>query len=331
MERAMKVFCLALAAALAAVPVHADNGLAEDPAAFLRLPTDARLLGMGQAQSAVAEGPAAIVANPAGLPWQRSAGLKTTSGVLGLDRSHIFLGMSVPFRLRYSGWERVNHMALALGGALTSFKISGIEERDSFGLRTGSFDDTERAYHIAFGFKASDSFSLGASGRIIKQSLQSASAKGSGVDVGFLWRQQTERMGRFDFAFVAKDFKGGLDWEGRDEGLNNDFAYSEPLRNKNIFGLGYVLNPRWRFALDLVTSSSQAGRLHFGSEWQAFPQFQVRAGINSYDPTLGFGYELAGEAASFSIDYAFVYGLRGPGQTHWFTLGVKFLPIGAGK
>ena len=152
-----------------------------------------------------------------------------------------------------------------------------------------------------------------------------SNAGGYTIDVGALWRQTTG-WGRIDTAYVMKSVKGYLDWELHDEGLNADFAYRENLRSKHVVGFGYVPNAQWRLALDFVASDNESGRLHLGSEWQILPQFHARAGINSYDPTLGFGYEWGRGRVALAVDYAFHYAINGPAHTHWFTIGFKFLP-----
>lgn len=136
-----------LLAAAAAAPARAWQTLAGTTGAeFLRLGVGARALGMGEAYTAVADGPDAVYWNPAGLALMRRPEALYSRGELPAGTHHDFLSVAVPAR-----W---------LGGtaAFAVTRLSG----DSLALvnasnqTVGSFSPHSEAYAFAYGHDFSD-------------------------------------------------------------------------------------------------------------------------------------------------------------------------------
>ncbi len=141
--RALTLVALLLSAGSArAVQTQVGTTSAE----FLRLGAGARSLGMGEAYTAVADGPDAIYWNPAGLALMRSAELTYTRSELPAGEHHDFMAVGVP----------VSWLAGTVAVAVT--RLSG----DSQPLVTaanqtvGSFAPHSEAYSFGYGHDFTD-------------------------------------------------------------------------------------------------------------------------------------------------------------------------------
>ncbi|MDO8632160.1 MAG: hypothetical protein Q7R41_16880, partial [Phycisphaerales bacterium] len=309
----------ALALLLLGAPgAHAvDRGFARNAAAYLDVAAGARAIGMGRAQASVVPHDAsALLANPAQLPLLSAHSLATNSGAMGENRTLHSVGYVLPFRLKYQGWSMgQQHMPLALGAGITSFKVGGIESRDEFGLKQDAFTNTENAYYFSFAIQSTSRFSFGATGKLLTHKIQTTQADGQAFDIGSWYRLPQTSYGQFDVSFLVRDFKGDLVWKVHDDNLNIDSEYTESVITKYVIAAAYAPNPKWRFAADFIQSRELNPLLHVGVEWEAYPRFFVRTGVSAYDPTFGFGYLLGLGSTNIAIDYAFQYGLDSPANT----------------
>src|ERR1044071_2840573 len=89
---------------------------------FLTLGNGARAIGMGEAQTALAEGSNAIYWNPAGLGLTPFPEITMTHAELFQDSSEQYAGLAIPLRKGEHG---------TVGFSATRFAISNIEERDA--------------------------------------------------------------------------------------------------------------------------------------------------------------------------------------------------------
>ncbi len=137
MRLALLVVLILSAGAARAVQTQVGTAGAE----FLRLGAGARALGMGEAYTAVADGPDAVYWNPAGLALMRRPEISYSRGELPAGAHHDFLAVGVPIP--------------ALGGvvAVSVTRLSG----DSLALvnasnqTVGSFSPHSEAYSFAYG------------------------------------------------------------------------------------------------------------------------------------------------------------------------------------
>jgi hypothetical protein len=216
--------------------------------------------------------------------------------------------------------------AVAVG--MTSFGISDIEGRSEFGAQEASFKDTERDISLSFASQVYENLSLGATAKYLGQSLQGASAKGFGFDVGTWYGVPFVSTGKLNLAFVVRDLGAQLKWHVPDPNLDTEFSYKEKVATKFVFGTAYSTpGDRWLLALDLIKASQEKIRPYAGLECRIFRQFRLRGGFASSNPSFGFGYEWHPGPIDLAIDYAFQYDLNSLVDPQWFTLSLRFLPI----
>jgi len=328
----------------------ADSGLAKSGASFLNYSVGARALAMGEAQTAVTpEDATGFYSNPAALGFFDKPSFATTSGALSYDRALYFAGASLPFywemgegfsmKARQTEEESTGEQKeflvetpekrLVVSAGATFFRIDNIEARSDFGDPTGTLQDIERAYYVSFAILAYKNLSFGGTAKMLRQSIDSASAKATTGDAGVMYELPAFKIGQIDLSFVARDFGSDLKWTVDDPTLHTQYTYTEPIVSKYIAGAAYTTpTGKWMLALDGVKGESQQPQLHTGLEWRADDHFKLRLGSNAYDPTLGFGFAWPLKSMDLKFDYAFQYSLNNLQSPHWFTLSLNFLPPG---
>lgn len=165
---------LAAALAAAAAPGAAAR---ESGAAFLKLPVEARALGLGPGAPALSEGAWSMAANPAGLAAARS---KEASFLYGPHLGGTSLG--------YAAYVHPTRLG-TLGAGLLAFRSGGLEGRDEQGSPTGSFSAEDRAFILSLGRALGEPAEggaprLGAALKVLQSRIASYAAHGYALDLG---------------------------------------------------------------------------------------------------------------------------------------------------
>jgi hypothetical protein len=224
--------------------------------------------------------------------------------------------------------QPADRMEMAMAVSATFFGISGIEGRSEFGARQADFQDAERSFSLAYAVRPYRNLGFGITGKYLGQTLESASATGSAFDTGLWYGLPAFRHGRYAVALALRDVGGSLEWTVPDPVLDTEFTYKEKVASKAVAGVSYSSpQERWIAAMDLLKASGQDVRVHAGLEWRATRFFQLRGGLNAYNPTGGFGLGWRGGALDLQFDYAYQYDLESFVNPHWVTFTLRFLPF----
>ncbi len=115
-------------------------------AEFLRLGAGARALGMGEAYTAVADGPDAMFWNPAGLALMRSPEVAYTRSELPASTHHDFMAIGVP----------VSWLAGTVAMSVTRLSSESQDLVTASNQTVGSFSPHAEAYSFGYGHDFSD-------------------------------------------------------------------------------------------------------------------------------------------------------------------------------
>ncbi len=141
---------------------------------YLRLGVGARAFGMGGAHVAVANDATAGFWNPAGLTEVDDLSLTFMgTGGYSLDRSHYYLGAAKSFA------------PLSIGVNWINTGWDGFQGADPGGVSTGEFDLSDNAIMFSAA-RRYGMIALGATGKILDQSINGESQTGGGLDAGAL-------------------------------------------------------------------------------------------------------------------------------------------------
>ena len=198
-----------LVAPLAAAPEAAAQDKPGTTAApFLLIGTDARGTAMGSAQTAVAQGPAALHWNPAGLA---AAGDRSRGGAVFstqewfLDETrHSFVGAAL--NVGTLGTVGVSVTSLDYGEE----RVTTVDNPEGTGEFYGAND---LAVGLSYARLLTEQFSIGATAKLVHQQLYNESATTGAVDLGV--RYATDFQGIVIGASMT-NFGGDLQLSGRD-------------------------------------------------------------------------------------------------------------------
>lgn len=281
----------------------ADKGTSG--AQFLKLPSSARAAALGQAYTALASGPDAVFASPAGLNGEAGGSCSFSHASLFSELSSDFLGCARQFG------------AGAIGAGVQYLSAGKVAETDSLGFETGA---TMRPRDMAVSLSyargvISDKVTAGVSVKYIDSRLDT-SASAMAADVGV----RAGVSNRLTLALTAKNLGGKLKFD--QEG--------DPLPRSFVLGASFAAGGGWTGAADLsfprdndIFGAFGAEYSHISGNWV----FSGRAGYNTlaFGDISGAGPSVGGGAAfrSGKLDYAFMpFGALG--QAHIFSLTARF-------
>lgn len=272
---------------------------------FLKLPSSARAAALGQAYTALASGPDAVFASPAGLAGDAGGACFFSHASLFGELSSDFLGCA-----RQLGGG-------AVGAGVQYLSAGTVRETDSLGFETGA---TMRPRDMAVSLSyargvTSDKVTAGISVKYIDSRLD-ASASALAADLGV----QAGVSKRLKLAFTARNLGGKLKFEQE----------KDPLPRSFVLGASFTAGGGWTGAADLSLPRDNDPFAAFGAEYSHASGNWVFSGRAGYN-TLASGYiggagpSVGGGAAfrSGKLDYAFMpFGALG--QVHIFSLTARF-------
>ena len=167
---------LALGLALVSSGVWAEEEIGGAPGDWLSKYSSARSVGMGGAFVAAADEPLGLIWNPACLTqmFQNTVHLETAR--LFEETSINAIGFATPERRVLPGF----------GLTIISFGSGEFERTNELNDVLGTFNEGETAYILSASKSVARSVAVGASVKIIRQSIDEFQASGAGADVGIL-------------------------------------------------------------------------------------------------------------------------------------------------
>jgi len=274
--------------------------------AYLKIGVDARAAAMGEAYTAIARDAAASYWNPAGLALseKNSALFMHNAWIQGVN--HEFAAVQL--------FNGLHNLAVSLNMMF----VSGIELR---GEQASDNPIGETSAHnvnlgLSYATTLGNDWKIGGQIKYLYEKYYLESASGFAIDLGIMKQN------------IFSDLSWGL--------VVQNLGSMSKLRNESTrlplslrTGIGYYLpftffNQKPLFAADLFYVLDDITRLNLGLESQIYEHFSVRAGYifggESYGVTAGLGFRFA----SYDIAYAYIPFKYNLGDSHRFSLSVKF-------
>lgn len=251
---------------------------------YLRMGVGARAMAMGTAQTAVANDATAAYWNPAALHWLHKfeVSLMYTGGMKA-DRNHNYIGASLCA-------DRIGTFGLSW----LNSGITGINQYDGGGNKTGAFDVSNNAFQLSYARGLGNGFALGVSAKYLQEDL--ADNDGYGFDAGLLFSPYDE----ITIGFMMRDLAA--------EQGDDDVPYEARL------GLGVKPWKGITISTDLQQVQDEETTLDLGAAYDMDlsdnVDFYLAAGLNdaieteqaNTGMTAGFGFGFK----SFGVQYAYV-------------------------
>lgn len=259
---------------------------------YLQRNNGARAIGMAGAYTAVANEPAAIFYNPAGIGYLDDSPLVNSSlSILGLGRVNSSLA-----------WAQQISQSFGLGASFNSFYGGSFIARDVKGNPLGTMDDFQYSLSVAGAYKI-EFMSMGATIKYLGSSLGSSplSASGVSLDLG----TKFDVFDLFSFGLSIQNVSGMMFWNNtaktRDDipytirtGIAFEYALNDDkfTTRSTITGKEetiYVPATRYLlFATDLIFNQYVSSPdLVIGLEVSPHEMIALRGGISVYGEKLG--------------------------------------------
>lgn len=279
---------------------------------FLNVAYGARAVALGEAYTALAEGPESLYWNPAGLAREETPRLFFQAVPPSGGAQVGDLGLSVP-----------TGKTGGLGASLRWAGAGDVNQTDESGNELGTLNPQALAislgYGRAIGERGQTPFAWGINGRYVRSTLLDTADTVTG-SAGILSSPFASNRGRWGLSYSGG---GKLTYDQRSESLPRTWRV----------GGSFLLAERWRLSSDVVFPSNDPGHWAIGTEYDiplsAGVSFIERVGYNTRwkDPSnslAGLSFGLGARWDLFVLDYA--YRIQGGWDTHVVSLSVGWGP-----
>ncbi|HHM01951.1 MAG TPA: PorV/PorQ family protein [Caldithrix abyssi] len=278
---------------------------------FLELGVGAKALGMGSASVAIADDAYGWYWNPSGLAFiETFQAASMYANLFDQQESQSFVSAAMPI---FGGvtvsasWMRlsVDDIPRYPGFNPDDDRVNGDQFDQLIGEPTGYFSSASDAFVFSFAkykqvlvdlgwqyFELPIDFGFGGNIKVIRESIDTNSGNGIGVDLGMIIKLglndvfNDENYGKLVFGVNAQDlFETKLTWNTpskRTDVISRNFKYGFAIIQPLDF-----LSSQFTFAFDL--DSRYEGASHFGAEFLYDQLIALRAGLNESNFTAGMG------------------------------------------
>ena len=290
-------------------------------AAFLNIGVGSRANAMGGAFVAISDDATALYWNPAGISQCVHPEITFNHSDWFLDIYHEFLGAVIP------AGRHVFGLSVSYVG-IPDQKVRTIAQPEGNG---NFYNASDLSLGVSYAFQFTDQFSMGATGKFIRQQIYNSSGVAGAVDLGALYQPSSIKW--LSLGMQVANFGSSLRLSGRDVAIKVD---NDPKHNSNerlpakldtdpfslplIFRFGLAMRPvntrcnRLVTAIDLIHPSNNTESVNLGVEYVFHDLISLRTGYHSlferdYQTTGGFtfggGLQLYISQVVLVLDYAY--------------------------
>jgi hypothetical protein len=248
------------------------------PGEWLARYSNARALGFGSANVALADDPLGVMWNPAGLSFMNQNEVRFENAHLFGETSLNSLGLAVPG----SRWP-------SFGVSMVSLNSGDFERTNDVNDPLGTFKEGETAWLLSASKAFSPRLAVGMNVKLVQQTVEAFSANGTGVDLGALYQ-------------IVPGLKLGASYMnvGGPTLKLRDVAEAYPSQVRGGAALS-VLQGRGLLAVELDHADGLGTQFHTGAEYWLFSGMALRMGYSPDGASGGFTYRAG---PRYTIDYA---------------------------
>lgn len=282
-----------------------ENG--GQPAAFRDMNVGGRASAMGGAFTAIADGGAGYLYNPAGWAQSRHYGVSFAYRAMKLDRRLGYFSIAIPAREQ----ARLGFDWLHAG-------TSSLESRDEMGniIPDEDFSSSENLVAVSFAKQFQPWLLIGGKLFYAQKNIADISAYTVGGDLGILFKVDmrssflastfplmqigtvVENLGA-NYRWTTSDY-----WESR--GRERGAAVTETFPTNFRAGVAFNQPEKYVLSADFEVNTATLVKTHIGGEYTYRRTLSIRAGLDNWHPTFGIGVfkKLSGFAAW--VDFAYL-------------------------
>jgi len=317
----MKYFFLSLLISSVAF-ANTNGGLG---GAFTRVGAGVRAQAMGNAFTAVAQGPSALYFNPGALSFQENSEFSASSRSMALDRRVDYLAFSTPLKPKTEG--KVVNAGVALGWLHAG--VSDIDSRDFDGRPLETINMSSNVFQFGFGVQFHPKIGAGIAAKVVYETFgkiaddkSSVNGNGFGVDAGVF----AKPMDRLTVGAQLKDLNSKTTW-------NTSNYWSQGTNKIDEWPLQYRLGAAYEYqwllgALDIEGSEEGETKLHAGAEAKtAISDRQWiagRLGMDGENFNIGAGFDFEFWKVLSKVDFTYTLESVAPDDAVAISWGVEF-------
>jgi hypothetical protein len=326
MEKDMKKFLILLILVLLPQPAFCGtDGKGGQPGAFRDLILGGRPAAMGGAFTAIAEGGAGYFYNPAGAAQSRMYHVSFAYRVMHLDRRLGYAAVGIPAK---------EDATLAV--TWTYAGTSDLEARDEQGyvIPGEEFSHRENLISIIFAKQVIPQIILGGKAFYVQNNIGNINAYTVGIDMGGLVKLDARKtfLGKtfplFRAGFAVENLGANYRWTttefwqgfGREQGT----AVTEKFPINYRLGTALSFPNKYLVAADVEVNSVSMLKTRFGGEYNVNRDLMLRAGLDDFHPTFGFGLFKRMEEFAVMIDLSYLFDKAGEGDDVLVSFDVVF-------
>jgi hypothetical protein len=269
---------------------------------LLRFPVSARVSGISEAYTGLANDENTILYNPAGLP-------NLNNTVISLNHAEWLEDIRID-NIIYG--QKLTYNA-SIGVSITHMWMPAIQGKDQYGQATEDFNVSSSIIQFGLGYKIQRALYLGLTAKYFQDKLANYTATGFAFDIGVFMHT------------AIKNLTIGLSLQNFGDKIRYDKLNQEiPLTFRG--GLAYhIMDKRLTISADIVKSSDTDINLYTGIEYNFQQSFFIRLGnqysnSRSLSPSYGLGFVL-----KQYLETNYMFGnLEDLGMTHKIGFAFKF-------
>ncbi|NOG46141.1 MAG: PorV/PorQ family protein [Calditrichaeota bacterium] len=261
---------------------------------FLRSGLSARVAGLGETFTAIADDENALYYNPAGL-----ANIKM--GAVGLNHTQWIEDTRIDNIVFGYNFDR--KLGVAIG--ISHFWMPAIQSKNHFGIPAGDINVSSSIVNLGLGYKIDRSLYVGLGVKYFTEELASYRASGIAIDAGVYVYMFVPGL---TLGLVVQNLGGNIQYDSVKEKI--PFVYRAGLAYK-------IRNTGLKIAVDGVKSIDSDFALSTGLEYTLLKTFSLRFGNQfradqKFTPGYGAGLNID---QKYLVDYTF-YAFEDLGNTH---------------
>ncbi|GAB4372222.1 MAG: hypothetical protein Kow0042_15440 [Calditrichia bacterium] len=271
---------------------------------FLKTGLSARVSGLGEAFTALADDENALYYNPGGL-------FKLSSNVITLNHTQWFEDIkfdNLTFAYKI-------HQRFGMGVGISHMWMPSIQGKDELGRDTEALSVSATIVQLGFGSEVYNSVYLGATAKYFVNNLASYQAAGVAFDIGaFVYTY----IPNLSFGMAIQNLGSGVKYLEESQNIPRTYR----------LGVAYQLREKGlNFSLDGVKSLDSDMALYFGAEYSPSDYFSLRSGNrfvadDLFNPSFGIGLH---PGTQYIVNYTY-YSDSDLGGTHRIGFSFKISP-----
>ena len=312
----MRLLIIIINLLLITCPLYSADDSGTTSVNFLKIGTSSRLLGRGEAFTAMVDDPSALTVNPAGLATIDKMEILFSHYEWLLDLDYEHLAITKPM---FKGLYKFQGV---MGLGITYLHLPAFNHYDGWGEKIGKLNYSDLAFIMGYGQQIF-SFDVGLTFKAVRQQVHDISALSFGSDIGLIYTYKLPKKFLWFSNTYGKPVKIGLTVQHIGSGIK---GYAMPTTLK--FGVGTEIINDFQFEVDVEQPFDSRTRLNIGMEYNIRNYFNIRSGyrflgykVDSFTMGLGIRYPFDNKLFKVDVAYAPEGVLK---NTTDLSFGVKF-------